>query len=122
VTDVTITGYENEDIIRPFTLQTGDINSPSVFDLTNYDLESNIVNQKTGASVLRLTTNESDGLIEVLDAGNGIFQMTIMHGTIPYNSKNNLRFDVIAKHKSTHLFRWLFGGPVEIQDGMTNPV
>lgn len=116
-----ITGYDNEDIVRPFSLTTGDVSSPVPLDLTGYEIESDIVDGKTEAVVLRMTSNENDHLITIVDAANGLFTITINHGTIPYNPKQTLNCDFLLKKTADGTFRRLFGGAVAILDGFTTP-
>lgn len=120
--DVTIQGYDNEDIVRAFTVVTGTDLSPVAFDLTNYDIESDIQDQKTKSVVLRMTTSESDNRIVIEDAEQGLFTITITHGDIPYNPKVSLIYDMLLKSKLDGSFRRMFGGKVKILDGTTNPV
>jgi len=93
-TQIDITGYDNEDIDRQFTLKSGNASSSNPYDLTGVEFESEIRDQKN-TLVLRLTSAGDDGGIVINDAPNGIFTMHIAQGAIPYQASRSLRYDLL---------------------------
>jgi len=120
LSNILISGHDNEDIRFDYTILSEYDGVP--LDLTHYDLESDIVNVKTGASVLRLSTNGGDHRIIINSAIDGAITLIIPQGSIPYDPKVSLAYDVIGKNKLNGLFTRLFGGPVKILNGLTNPL
>lgn len=116
--DINITGYENEDIDRQFSLRSGDANSSVPFDITNADFESDIRDQ-SGQLVLRLTSADGDGGILKTDPTNGTFIIHIGQGAIPIQAKQSLKYDLLMRINGE--LRRLWGGSVRISPGITVP-
>ena len=114
-----IIGHDNEDIVRcyMFPFSPGYPDEPMPFNV--YDVQMDIVDLKTRQRVLRLTTNEGDGLIQVLDEIYGKAQLTIPRGAIPYVAGQRLVFDMLSKRKSDGRLSWVLAGTVEIKQGLT---
>ncbi|MGH6872925.1 MAG: hypothetical protein ACREHE_15605 [Rhizomicrobium sp.] len=117
-TTIDITGYDNEDIDRVFTLKSGSANSSTPYDLTDVEFEADIRDQKN-ALVLRLTSAGDDGGIVITDAPNGVFQFHIAQGAIAYQANRSLRYDLLML--SGGETRRLWGGNVRVTQGVTVP-
>jgi hypothetical protein len=117
-TNIDISGYDNEDIDRQFTLRSGDSSSSTPYDLTGVEFEADIRDNKN-LRVLRLTSAEGDGGIVINDAANGVFTVHIAQGAITYQSGRSLRYDLLMRAGSE--LRRLWGGTVRISQGVTIP-
>lgn len=115
-----ITGYDNEDIYRAFSLQQGTVSSYTPVDITSMEFEMDIIDAKTRAVILRCTSNESDVRIIKTDAPNGLFEVKIAQGLITYVKGRALKYDLLRKD-SLGVFTRLFGGSVKITKGVTDP-
>lgn len=116
--DINLSGFDNEDIVRQFTLKTGDENSSVAYNLTGLSLEADI-RDDDNTLVLRLTSNESDHRITISDPTNGVFVMTIAQGLLAFVRKRVLRYDLLLRSGSD--LRRLWGGRVTVNDGITTP-
>jgi hypothetical protein len=120
VTTLDIIGFDNEDIYRTFSLQTGTASSYTPVDITSIEFEMNIVDAKTGALYLRCTTNESDLRMVKLNPAAGIFELKIGKGLLPYVKGRAMKYDLLRKD-ALGVFTRLFGGAVKISKGITVP-
>lgn len=115
---IDITGFDNEDIDRQFTLRSGDANSSLPYDLTGIDFEADIRDQDNRL-VLRLTTDEGDNGIVIDNAAQGIFHLHIEVGAIRVVPKRALKYDLLLRSGET--IRRLWGGKFTISTGVTVP-
>jgi hypothetical protein len=115
---IDLSGYDNEDIDREFTLKVGTADSSVPYDISAVAFEAEIRDQNN-ALVARLTTNAGDGGIIKTDPTNGGFTIHIARGSIPYQPKLSLQYDLLMKSGTT--FRRLWGGTVRISRGVTAP-
>lgn len=116
-TQIDISGFDNEDIDRQFTLKSGSADSSSPYDLTDVEFEADIRDAKN-ALVLRLTSGD-DGGIQIVDAPNGVFQIHIAQGAIAYQQNRSMRYDLLMRANGE--LRRLWGGNVRISQGVTVP-
>ena len=117
-TQIDISGFDNEDIDRQFTLKSGSADSSSPYDLTDVEFEAEIRDQKN-TLVLRLTSVGDDGGIVITDAPNGVFQIHIAQGAIAYQQNRSMRYDLLMRANGE--LRRLWGGNVRISQGVTVP-
>jgi hypothetical protein len=117
-TQIDLSGYDNEDIDRQFTLKSGTADSATPYDLTSVQFEADIRDNKN-ALVLRLTSSGGDGGIVITDAANGMFQLHIAQGAIPYQANRSMKYDLLMI--SSGETRRLWGGTVRISQGVTVP-
>lgn len=115
-----ITGYDNEDIYRAFSLQTGTVSSYTPVDITSLDFEMDVIDAKTLSVIVRCTTNESDNRIAKTDPTNGKFEIKIAQGEIAYIKGRSLKYDLLQKD-SLGVFTRLCGGSVKVAKGVTDP-
>lgn len=117
-TTIDITGYDNEDIDRQFTLKSGNATSSTPYDLSDVEFEAEIRDSKN-ALVLRLTSAGDDGGIVITDPPNGVFTMHIAQGAIPHQVNRSMRYDLLMIANGSP--RRLWGGNVRISAGVTQP-
>jgi hypothetical protein len=117
-TTIDITGYDNEDIDRQFTLKSGTAASSTPYDLSDVEFEAEIRDSKN-ALVLRLTSAGDDGGIVITDAANGVFTLHIAQGSIPYQPNRSMRYDLLMISDGSP--RRLWGGSVRVSQGVTEP-
>lgn len=117
-TSIDISGYDNEDIDRVFTLKSGTAASSTPYDLTDVEFEADIRDSKN-ALVLRLTSAGDDGGIVISDAANGVFTFHIAQGAIPHQANRSMRYDLLMIASGSP--RRLWGGSVRIAQGVTQP-
>jgi hypothetical protein len=115
-TQIDISGFDNEGIVRQYQLKSGDATSSVAYDLSGAAFEAQIRDQKS-ALVLALTTD--NGGIVITDAPNGIFQIRIARGAIMFQANRSLRYDLLLEVGDS--FRRLWGGNVRISAGTTQP-
>lgn len=119
MTDIMLSIYDNEDAVRTITLPLNQFGLPTNLNL--YTLTSDIVDLRTRAVMLHLSSDEGDGLISRSDAANGVFTLTVPHGSILANPQQRLGFDVLIQHKETgEITRSAFGTLV-VNKGETTP-
>lgn len=119
-TSLDISGYDNEDIYRAFSLQTGTASSYTPVDITSMEFEADIIDSKTSTVICRCTTNEADGRIVKTDAVNGKFEFRIGKDDIPFVKGQALKYDLLRKD-SSGIFTRLCGGAVKLTKGITDP-
>lgn len=117
-TQIDISGFDNEDIDRQFTLKSGSADSSTPYDLTDVEFEAEIRDQKN-VLVLRLTSADGDGGIVKTDAANGVFTIHIAQGAITYQANRSMKYDLLMI--SSGDTRRLWGGNVRISQGVTVP-
>ena len=117
-TTIDISGFDNEDIDRQFTLKSGDATSSTPYNLTGAEFEAEIRDQKN-LRLLRLTSADGDGGIVINDALNGVFTLHIAQGTLTYQPGRSLRYDLLMRVGGE--VRRLWGGTVRISQGVTVP-
>jgi hypothetical protein len=117
MTTIDITGFDNEDVDRQFTLKTGNATSAVPFDLSDVQLQAQIRNQKNEL-VLNLSTGDDGGIV-ITDAPNGVFTIHIAQGALTYDPKQSLKYDLLMFVDGET--RRLFGGNVKISAGVTIP-
>jgi hypothetical protein len=116
-TQIDITGYDNEDIDRQFTLKSGNVDSASPYDLTSVSFEMEIRDTKN-LLVLGLTSGDDGGIVKT-DAANGVFTIHIAQGSITYQANRSMRYDLLMRVNGE--LRRLWGGNVRISQGVTVP-
>lgn len=120
ISTLDITGYDNEDIYRAFSLQTGTVGSYTPVDITSMDFEMDIIDAKTRTVYLRCTTNEADGRIVKTNPTAGAFEIKIAQGLLPYVKGRSMTYDLLRKD-SLGIFTRLVGGAVKVSKGVTDP-